>query len=218
MYSQNHEDNLIFIYFKNHYAERWSKRTEAGERFRLLEVGANDGKTFSNSLFFIEEGFEAVLVEPSPKAFKLLQQLHKGNQNVKLHNLGFALFNGTQTFYESGGYKDGDDVALYSSLDEEEIKRWEDTVKFTEVEADFRTWVDFRKDNQETYDFISIDCEGFDLTLLKQMNLEELECKCLIMEWNGIEQVRQEAIEYCAQYGLKEHFKNMENIIFIKPI
>lgn len=218
MYSQNHEDNLISIYFKNRFPERWEKRTEPEHKFRLLEVGANDGKTFSNSLFLIEQGFEAVLVEPSPKAFKLLKKLHKGNKNVTLHNFGFGLFNGTQTFYESGGYKDGDDVALYSSLDAEEIKRWEDTVKFVEVEADFRTWVDFRNDNKETYDFISIDCEGFDLTLLKQMDLGALDCKCLIMEWNGVEQVRYEAMEYCAQYGMIEHFKNMENIIFIKPI
>ena len=218
MYSQNNEDNIIYTYFKNHYSERWNKRTEPEHKFRLLEVGANDGKTFSNSLALIEEGFEAVLVEPSPKAFKLLEKLHEGNENVALHNYGFALFNGTQTFYESGGYKDGDDVALYSSLDEEEIKRWNDTVKFTEVEADFRTWVDFRNEHHETYDFISIDCEGFDLTLLKQMDLAQLECKCLIMEWNGIESVRKEANEHCAQFGLIEHYANLENIIFIKPI
>jgi len=219
MYSQNNEDDLIYSYFKNNYPERWENRTTDGNRFTLLEVGANDGKTFSNSLKLIEEGFQAVLVEPSPRAFKLLKKLHGKNEDVILHNFGFALFNGTQTFFESGGYMDGDDVALYSSLDEEEIKRWNDTVKFTEVEADFRTWVDFRNEQKgEIYDFISIDCEGFDLTLLKQMNLTELGCKCLIIEWNGIEQVRTEIKEYCAQFGLIEYHSNMENLIFIKQI
>jgi FkbM family methyltransferase len=170
MYSQNHEDDIILMYLKRAYSQLW----EQGHEFTLLEIGANDGKTFSNSLRLIEAGFKAVLVEPSPRAFQLLEKQHAGNESVTLHNFGFALFNGTQTFYESGGYQDGDDVALYSSLDEEETKRWEDTVKFQEVEADFRTWVDFRLEFKDTYDFISIDCEGFDLTLLKQMNLKEL--------------------------------------------
>jgi FkbM family methyltransferase len=218
MYSQNHEDNIIQIYLKNAYADRWAKRKEAGHEFTLLDIGANDGKTFSNSLYLIEEGFKAVLVEPSPKAFKLLKKQHKGNKSVVMHNFGFGLFNGTQLFYESGGYKDGDDVALYSSLDEEEIKRWEDTVKFEEVEAEFRTWVDFRNEYKETYDFISIDCEGFDLTLLKQMDLNKLECKCLIIEWNGIEAVANEITEYCKQFGMIEMHRNLENIILKKAI
>jgi len=214
MYSQNHEDDIILMYLKRAYSQLW----EQGHEFTLLEIGANDGKTFSNSLRLIEAGFKAVLVEPSPRAFQLLEKQHAGNESVTLHNFGFALFNGTQTFYESGGYQDGEDVALYSSLDEEETKRWEDTVKFQEVEADFRTWVDFRLEFKDTYDFISIDCEGFDLTLLKQMNLKELGCKCLIIEWNGVESVAQEILEHCAQYNMVEMHRNMENIIFKQQI
>ena len=131
MYSQNHEDDIILMYFKS----KVYPLEIAKHEFTLLEIGANDGKTFSNSLRLIEAGFKAVLVEPSPRAFQLLEKQHAGNESVTLHNFGFALFNGTQTFYESGGYQDGDDVALYSSLDEEETKRWEDTVKFQEVDS-----------------------------------------------------------------------------------
>ena len=214
MYSQNHEDDIILMHFKS----KVYPLEIAKHEFTLLEIGANDGKTFSNSLRLIEAGFKAVLVEPSPRAFQLLEKQHAGNESVTLHNFGFALFNGTQTFYESGGYQDGDDVALYSSLDEEETKRWENTVKFQEVEADFRTWVDFRLEFKDTYDFISIDCEGFDLTLLKQMNLKELGCKCLIIEWNGVESVAQEILEHCAQYNMVEMHRNMENIIFKEQI
>lgn len=209
MYSQNNEDEIIFDYFKVNYPEKSGIET-------MIEIGANDGKTFSNSLLFVENGWNCTLIEPSPRAFKLLSNLHKNNPKVSLHNFGFGLFNGTQTFYESGGYKDGDDVALYSSLNEDEIQKWKQDVQFVEVEADFITWLDFRSQNQDKYDFISIDCEGFDLIILRQMDLNNLDCKCLCIEWNSIESVRQEILDYCKTFGFTELHRNPENLILTK--
>ena len=54
MYSQNHEDDIVLNFFQN---------TESNKT--VLEIGANDGKTFSNSLLLIENGWKAHLVEPS---------------------------------------------------------------------------------------------------------------------------------------------------------
>mgnify|MGYP000353453888 FL=1 len=105
MYSQNNEDEIILDYFKLNYPENEGVRT-------MIDIGANDGKTFSNSLLFVENGWKCTLIEPSKRAFTLLKDLHSNNPNVILHNYGFAMFNGTQTFYESGAYRDGDDVAL----------------------------------------------------------------------------------------------------------
>lgn len=51
MYSQNDEEAIIMRYFAN--------RTG-----RLLDIGAADGMTNSNSLALIERGWRAVLVEP----------------------------------------------------------------------------------------------------------------------------------------------------------
>lgn len=216
MYAQNNEDNIVLSYYKQMNPKRWDKRHEAGFELTLLDVGANDGKTFSNSLFLIEQGFCATLIEPSPKAFDKLKKLHDNNTKVKMHNFGFALFNGVQTFLESGGHNDGDDVALYSTLHKEETERWGDSVKFTEIEAEFVTWIDFRNHNTDKYDFISIDCEGFDLTLLKQMDLEKLQCSVLIIEWNGVESIRTLATEYCAQFDMLLSVVNAENLMFIK--
>jgi FkbM family methyltransferase len=88
MYSQNNEDEIVAKFFAD---------AKFGE-CNLLDVGANDGKTFSNSLYLIEQGWSGVLLEPSPKAFALLEEQHHGNENVKLINVGIALFNGEQTF------------------------------------------------------------------------------------------------------------------------
>lgn len=209
MYSQNNEDEIIFDYFKVMYPENEGIRT-------MIDIGANDGKTFSNSLLFVENEWKCTLIEPSKRAFKLLHELHSNKPNVILHNFGFAMFNGTQTFYESGAYRDGDDVALYSSLNEEEIQKWKHDVPFVEVYADFLTWFDFRRKNHDKYDLISIDCEGFDLTLLHQMDLNQLGCKCLCIEWNSIESVKENIVDYCTAFGFTLLYKNPENLILTK--
>ena len=192
MYSQNNEDEIIFDYFKTKYPEKSGIGT-------MIEIGANDGKTFSNSLLFAENGWKCTLVEPSRRAFSLLEKLHLNKPNIILHNFGFGMFNGTQTFYESGAYRDGDDVALYSSLDKDEIQKWKNDVPFVEVEADFITWVDFRNQNHEKYDFISIDCEGFDYNVLKSS--KEL------LENNRIKMIKIEVL------NTEDNFVNIVNLL-----
>lgn len=58
-YSQNGEQEAILKIF--------------GEsEGRFLDIGAYDGKTFSNTLALIERGWSGVLIEPSPNAFMAL--------------------------------------------------------------------------------------------------------------------------------------------------
>ena len=57
MYSQNDEEQIILDYFK----------TNSGKR--LLDIGAYDGKSLSNSLALIEMGWTGVLIEASPTNF-----------------------------------------------------------------------------------------------------------------------------------------------------
>ena len=92
MYSQNFEDQIIADYF---------------DRISLLkgtvvDIGANDGKQFSNSLYFIENGWNAHLFEPSSQAFKLLSQLHDNNPNVKKYNAGISDTTCFKKLYDCG--------------------------------------------------------------------------------------------------------------------
>ncbi len=59
MYSQNNEEQIIIEYFKDF-------------KGHLLDIGANDGLTLSNSRKLIELGWTGDLVEPSPNAFQKL--------------------------------------------------------------------------------------------------------------------------------------------------
>jgi hypothetical protein len=66
--------------------------------------------------------------------------------------------------------------------------------------------------NTEKFNFITIDAEGYDLCILKQMDLVALGCECLIIEHNG-----KDLQEFTATASpLKLIFNNGTNLIFVK--
>ena len=68
MYSQNDEEKIILDLLKDQPVGR------------LLDIGAFDGKTFSNSLALFEKGWSGVVVEPNPESLVALIKLHGKNR------------------------------------------------------------------------------------------------------------------------------------------
>jgi FkbM family methyltransferase len=210
MYTQNNEEEVIRNYFS----------TEDPKSLCLLDIGANDGETFSNSRQLILDGWKAVLIEPSPKAFAKLKTLYPRNAKVKLKQ--FAIFDrtGEVTFHESGSWnEDESDIALLSSVKESELKRWGNRVSFDATTVKCYTFQDFLMNENLTstkFDFISIDAEGVDWEILNQIDLNQIGCKCLCVEWNGIDDLYSKMVDYCKKHGMREHSKNPENLIFVR--
>ena len=208
-YAQNKEDLAVLNYF--------------GKDFKglVLDIGANDGITLSNSRLLIESGWNGVLVEPSPKAYaKLLENKPKTNSQVIALNYAIGTEEKDAILFESNEHLSRNDVALLSSVNESETMRWKNQ-KFTKVEVEMITFemlLDLIYDWFENdIDFISIDAEGLDLDILKQINLTDLNVKCLCIEHNSNKQVRAEIIEYCLRFGLNTILlENTENIILVK--
>lgn len=198
-YSQSQEDLLVL------------KRLKKGT---VLEIGANSGEYLSNSKLLIENGWTAYLIEPG-KTFIDLKKLHEGNDSVHVFNFGIATENGKKTFFESGEHEKGKgDVGLVSTAVKSEMDRWLG-VEFTETEVDFVTFDNFwRSTGKPKFDFISIDCEGFDWSILQQINLKEVGCKILCIEWNGIKPLKALFDKYCRKYRMREIHRNGENIIY----
>lgn len=199
-YSQNNEQELIFKYFK-------------GFKGTLLDLGANDGITLSNSFAAINKGWKGVLVEASPKTFLELEKTHKNNKDIQLLNVAVGMFNEKIIFYESGTLLKKGDSSLVSTIVEEELKRWSG-IQFNKIEVDcynFKTL--YEKFNYKTFDLISIDVEGMDYKVLTQMNLTELGCKMLIVEFNGKNEA--DYITYTKKHNMKLYAKNLENLIFV---
>jgi|GEM_PF-714198 len=208
-YSQNKEDLFVLDYFNGYVGN-------------LLEIGSNNGIDLSNSKLLIDNNWSAVLVEPG-ETYKDLHKLHLKNKNVRTFNLGIGDKTGDADFYESEAHvPNGEDRGLVSTVNFEETKRWPD-VKFKKTSIYIKSWTDFyhdlceRYNKQVRFDFISIDAEGFDEIILKQMDLDDIGCKVLCIEWNSDRALLQRFVEHCKGYRMGIGLINAENIIFIKP-
>lgn len=196
-YSQNNEQQVILDYFGEHYIGTF------------LDLGCNDGATFSNTRALGLRGWSGTLVDASEKAINIAKSVYKDNNNVEVVNVAIAPYKGFITFYESGTHLGGEDVSLVSTIIESEKQRWVKE-RFTEVQVPCDTVKSIM--NGRTFDFINIDIEGMDFEVLTQIDLTDVKCVCV--EYNGIEP--QKYIDYCAQFDMKEIHRNGENLIFAK--
>jgi len=191
MYSQSNEEKIILSYFKDY-------------KGHLLSIGENDGRTFSNALALIERGWTADLVEPSPKAFAKLKDLHKGNNGVWLHHHVISERSGMMEFHESSD-------TLVSTVVNSEMGRWGNTVTFEDIKVPSLTWRNFLQFSmKQTFDFITIDTEGCELEILSQMDIPALECKMFCVEWNG----KNKDLFDKVMEGYRLIGKNAENLIY----
>lgn len=207
-YGQNKEDEIINNLIISKY----------GTDFKgcVLDLGANDGITLSNSRYFIENGWNGVLIEAGKLPYeKLMSTILPKTIAI---NCAIGNQNGSLTFYESTNLLDANDVGLVSSLVADETQRWRKAgIGYSEYQVDCFTWESFLDKfhlKSQNFDIISIDIEGMDYDVLIQMNLEELGCKVLCVEFNGKD--IQKYVEYAVKHGMSLVNQNPENLIFLK--
>lgn len=203
MYSQNNEEQWIRDYFGDHVGT-------------LLDLGANDGTTLSNSRAAILRGWSAVLVEASPTAFSRLRSLYRYpyDDKIELHNVAVCAKSGTMELYDSGPHLNIGDTGILSTLVTAERDKWAPTTHFTPVWVECLTFQDLLKRSQfSEFDLITMDIEGMDETVLVQMDLISMRVRMLIIENN----VNMEAVTMlCADHGLKKYASNQENTAFVR--
>lgn len=206
MYSQNSEEQHILNYFGNHVGS-------------FLSIGENDGVTFSNVRALALRNWCGVMVEPSPKAFERLKTLYNGHKCFYLYPYAIGDHNGKAILQESGALCSAADVALVSGFDTKEIGRWANHrvpgqgrgVKFEPVEVKIFRWKTFyNRLKIKNFDFVSIDCEGFDLEILSQMDLTNVKAICL--EWNSKPELKKDFEHYLE--GFKLLYTSGENVLY----
>lgn len=205
-YGQNKEDEVINNLIVSRYG--------ANFKGTILDLGANDGITLSNSRFFIENGWNGILIEAGKLPYEKLMTTVL--PNTIAINCALGNQNGSLTFYESNNLLNSNDVGLVSSLVVDETQRWRNAgVGFTEYQVECLTWDSFLDKfhlKSKNFDIISIDIEGMDYDVLIQMNLRELECKVLCIEFNGKDM--QKYVDYAQSHGMILFHQNAENLIF----
>lgn len=201
MYSQNKEEEVILNYFGNTTGV-------------FLDLGANDGVTFSNTRALAELGWCGVLVEPSPQAFHRL----KSNYDEKkgcfyFYPYAIGTKNGKVTLYESGQLVNKGDVALVSTLIEKETDRFKSVTSYTPIDVDCFRWKTFKNRlYKEEFDFISIDIEGLEYEVIQQMDLSKTKLICI--ETNGNQEKKQKLDALLAEF--KVIYTSAENLIYAR--
>lgn len=207
-YGQNKEDEVI----NNSIISKYG----ADYKGTVLDLGANDGITLSNSRYFLENGWRGVLVEAGKLPYEKL--VNTILPNTIAINCAIGNQDGSLTFYESKNLLNSDDVGLVSTLVPDETQRWRNAgVGFTEYQVECYTWNTFKNKfhlESQNFDIISIDIEGMDYDVFTQMNLTELDCKVLCVEFNGKDM--QKYVNYAQNHGMTLHHQNPENLIFLK--
>jgi FkbM family methyltransferase len=209
MYSQFEEQEVIENYFKDY------------NKGLLIDIGANDGITFSNSLGMIEKGWDAICVEPTFEAFQRLENLHKERNNVFCVNCAITEKQGDNVILVNGSHYNNDvgllSVVCGENFDVEtpipnDVYNWK---RYEKIKTEsFETLVE--KYNLRVIDLICIDAEGYDYNILKQIDLNKYDVKMVIVETDNSDELHKKYDDYFNQYGFKRHHKTIVNIIYTK--
>ncbi len=116
---------------------------------------------------------------------------------------------------DSGELLKTGDRSLVSTLVPAEMERFKSVLKYEDVEVKVYRWKTFlNRLTLKTFDFISIDCEGLDIEILKQMDIEGLGVKCLCIEFNGNQEVKAEIDKIMT--GFKIIYTSGENLLYAR--
>jgi|DEB0MinimDraft_3_1074331.scaffolds.fasta_scaffold14739_1 FkbM family methyltransferase len=153
-YAQYGEESIILDFFGQD-----SKGT-------VVDVGAADGIRYSNSRYLIELGWFGVLVEPHPTYFDKINELYKDTDSVTTINAAVYSEEGEMPFYVYGRDEHAQVSTLSKEFKERVVKvhgnKFEEHPTMVRVIKLSTVLQDAGK-----VDFLSIDCEGVDMEVIK---------------------------------------------------
>jgi FkbM family methyltransferase len=197
-----------------HYSQRNEQEvilSLVGERVgSFLDVGAYDGKTFSNTMALVERGWKGVLVEPSPVPFKSMLELHGHNPSLRLVNAAVGIeFGKLVKFWPT------DDAV--STIDPEHYQKWSGTAKFFEPYyvpcITFLTLLVAFSDVLGGLDVLNIDVEGLSADLMLTFPFENIKPSVVCVEHD---QKQGKLAKFMERYGYSSRLQNEENLILFR--
>jgi FkbM family methyltransferase len=161
----------------------------------LVDAGANDGITISNSLPFISLGWRSILIEPAPAVFKKLQANLGHRSNVTCLQIACSNKTGEADLYIGADGEEG----LLSSLCETDNEwfRSARTSQTVKVKTDTLSNVLRQYDAPNCPGILLVDCEGMDYEVLLGLDFAQFRPTVI-----ATEEYEWEPAKHAAKYGL----------------
>ena len=149
----------------------------------LIEIGAFDGLTCSNSFGLTDRGWESHLIEPVEEFYLQCEILHKGRENVSTYNLAISSNENPLSIYKAGALSTANPF-LYKeyqhlSWSKDSLPR---DIQIEQVRS--TTLNKFISDSLPLrhIDLIIIDVEGFECEVMKGFDLALFQPTMVIIE------------------------------------
>jgi FkbM family methyltransferase len=171
-YSQFQQDQFVYnVFFKDK------------ENGVFVDIGAHDGETDSNSLFFENLGWKGFCIEPNPEMFSKLQSIRKckclpyavGDKNQTLQ---FFQIKEASLSVLSGLVDEFSQSAIHRIND----YNLEDTQQYEYIDVECKTF-DSLIDVYDI-DFLSLDTEGNELKILQSIDFTKYNIDVITVENN----------------------------------
>ncbi|MEH6764504.1 MAG: FkbM family methyltransferase [Aequorivita antarctica] len=206
-----------FISYSQHADDYIAWQLLGRERDGLVvEVGAFDGVHLSNSFAFEQIRWNSICIEPSPAIFKFLEQNRPAAININNAIVGDENISEIDFYAEEIGVLSG------CNYDEEDVKkRYENRgLEYTEPKKIKITATTlsslFGKLKVDTIDVLSIDVEGFELEVLKGLDLKSFNVKLFIIEAND-EEYKTQILNFFKENPAYIYVgNNYQNLFFVK--
>lgn len=195
MFSQNDEERHIVNFFKGKI-----------DKGRFLDIGAYNGKAFSNTHRLALNGWGGVCFEPSISVFPKLEKLYADRDDIVCDSRAVDTKNGRATFYDSSG-------DAISSFDTAHVAKWTKNwnSKFKPVEVDIIGLDNLFEEYGTDFDFINIDVESTNYKLFRKLNFNILDkCTLFCIEHDKHDVDIEKSLK---PFGFRKILKNPENII-----
>jgi FkbM family methyltransferase len=180
----------------------------------FIDIGAYDGKTFSNTLFFEKyRNWNGICIEPVPAIYEKLTKVRNTTcLNVCLSDkkgkVEFVWVDGQSEMLS--GVKSNYDTRHLNRI-EKETKGTDTKIRHIEVDSIiFRDLESYISTN--IIDYLSIDVEGSELDVLKAINFQKYEINAITIEDNyGSNEIE----EIMSMVMVIQKLVNLMQIIFI---
>ncbi len=182
----------------------------------FIDIGAHDGISFSNSLFFERyNGWSGICVEPNPSVFN---KLVSNRKSINL-NVCIGSENKKVKFTQIEGYSEmlSGITEKYDDRHLERINNYILTKGGTkkEIEVEMIPLNDIDELKNKKIDFISIDTEGNEFDIVNSIRFDLLNVKSLVIENN----YKDSSIkEYLSSQGFEYIYKLDCDEVFVNKV